>query len=211
MELMPMLNDFRNESYLEEYLEDFRKSAPGLIRNERTYEMYMDNCRLFADRQNEELFELCLDFFVQYNIKFALYPTLMHYYDFRKYCIEVHSTEYKDGVTLKDLKEYAYIYAVTKNKIRGITKKQISKIENNALYEVSYNYNMRKIFKDVLLEHKFEMPDFITMTSIKMGVEKRVNYIYNVKTQYLEEPDDALYILEYAGNKIIVKNSELIG
>lgn len=209
--LTTMLNDFNNESYLEEYLKVFEVLSPSLIRNENTYNKFLSNCELYSIHNKEPVFEISLDFFVQYNVKFALFPTFIHFYDYRKYSLEVSETIYMNGVSLEDLKEYAYIYAVTKNKIRGITKKEILRIENNALYGVSYNYNMRKIFKDVLLEHKFEMPDSITMTSIKMGVEKRVDYIYNVKTQYLEEPDDDLYILEYVGNKIIVKNSELIG
>lgn len=76
--------------------------------------------------------------------------------------------------------------------------------------EISYSYDMRCIFKEVLLDHKFEIPDNITMNSIKFNVEKRINNIYNVATQFVEIDGDYLYILEYAGKKEIVKNSELV-
>lgn len=68
---------------------------------------------------------------------------------------------------------------------------------------------IRQIFIDVLKENKFEIPDFITMNKIKFEVERRINYIYNVHTQFIENFDD-MYVLQYGNNKIYVKNSELV-
>lgn len=139
---------------LEEYLEDFKRLAPGYVRSKENLEKFVENSKWLAGKTvdgervqvPENEYSVDMELFVKHNIKFASAPTILHFYDYEKYAAYCKTVDVE--VNEDVLKEYAYLLAVSKTKVRGILKSEIELIEktghasssiDNSESEIDYN------------------------------------------------------------------------
>ena len=139
---------------LEEYLEDFKRLAPGYIRSNENLKTFIENSKLYASKTvdgervyiPENEYPVDMELFVKHKIKFTPTPTILHFYDYEAYPVSCKTVEVE--VTEDVLKEYAYLYMVSKNRVRGILKSEIKLIEktgnsssliNNPEPEIDYS------------------------------------------------------------------------
>lgn len=125
----------------EEYLHDFFLLFPFYIRDERNFKRFVERSKIFGgdiidgslieNLDNE--FKLDLNFFIENDIKFAPSPTFIHFYDLKRYPIEINKLEV--DVNLEILKEYEYLFAVAKDRIYGVLKSQIKALESTGKCE----------------------------------------------------------------------------
>lgn len=76
-------------------------------------------------------------------------------------------------------------------------------------YSILDDEYFTRIFKDALLDNKFEFPDEETLNNVKLYVEKEIGHNFNdVKVFYFDEL--ASYVLQLPHKNFIIKNSELV-
>ncbi|MEG1299411.1 MAG: hypothetical protein RSC93_01715 [Erysipelotrichaceae bacterium] len=106
---------FTPQQLFKEYLIDYERIMLSCIITDTNYESLLKNSTVPIDKK----------LLIENDIKIIPVPVGLHFYNFSKYMITVKTYD----INTVKIEDFAYVYSVTNDFIRGVTKSEIFDIE----------------------------------------------------------------------------------